>query len=519
MPIKVYLVSFLAQVLIYAHILFLPYSFISSPPHLSLIPTIAYVSTRIITFHDFSKRIHVAGTVKQKYSAEAIYTEWLKFKLDTVNIQTYQVMLTYPNEKKQGFMIDKGGDVIWEFTGINKDSFPDKNDSELIPPYNADSADGNIESGLVYVNYGIYDDFLYLKTRLNISLAGKIGIARYGSIFRGSKVKNAEVFELAGLILYSDPINYALEGIDSNVVYPNTWWLPKSASMYRDVPPKNSLPSIPVYPISYSDAWHLFSGMDGIIVPQEWPGGLNFTYKTGPGFIDSKSEWKVKLDINLKREKRPIYNNLTDISKTLSGNPDIGELGSGSDFFPFMYYAGVTSMDIRYVYNKHIYPEFIYHKAASQLIAILVHYLSDSQIVPLSPASYGYSLTKFYRNIIKDFSTLEFNRICMNDLMAAITYFDSKMTIFQMNSLLPSFTNTTSSNTQNYSVIQTRSLNDKLLIIERDFTPSTSNDQNISHIVNGKSKCKLSSFLVEAIKKHIAVLAFTIKSIADFVDD
>ncbi|XP_065320727.1 N-acetylated-alpha-linked acidic dipeptidase 2-like [Gordionus sp. m RMFG-2023] len=240
---------------------------------------------------DFSKRIHVAGTVKQKYSAEAIYTEWLKFKLDTVNIQTYQVMLTYPNEKKQGFMIDKGGDVIWEFTGINKDSFPDKNDSELIPPYNADSADGNIESGLVYVNYGIYDDFLYLKTRLNISLAGKIGIARYGSIFRGSKVKNAEVFELAGLILYSDPINYALEGIDSNVVYPNTWWLPKSASMYRDVPPKNSLPSIPVYPISYSDAWHLFSGMDGIIVPQEWPGGLNFTYKTGPGFIDSKSEW------------------------------------------------------------------------------------------------------------------------------------------------------------------------------------------------------------------------------------
>ncbi|CAK9301354.1 unnamed protein product [Gordionus sp. m RMFG-2023] len=753
---------------------------------------------------NFSEKVHLAGTVRQKYSAEAIYTEWLKFKLDTVKIQTYQVMLTYPNEKKDNkvSLIDKGGDVIWEFTGINKDSFPDKNDSELILPYNANSADGNIESDLVYVNYGSYDDFLYLKTRLNLSLSGKIGIARYGSIFRGSKVKNAEVFKLAGLILYPDPINFALEGIDSNVVYPNTWWMPESGiqmgtvslfsgdpmtlgypslpSMYRDVPPKNSLPSIPVYPISYSDAWHLLSDMDGSIVPKEWQGGLNLTYQTGPGFIDSKSEWKVKLAVNLKREKRPIYNvigringdiepdryvilgnhrdawayggsdpvsgtaclleisrvfallhkngwnprrtiifaswdaeefglvgsteyveenmkilkeravayinvdncvtgnhsvrinaspllskivyevskmipnpNRAEIglglktvydtwlasSKTLSGNPNIGELGSGSDFFPFMYYAGVTSMDIRYVYNKddmnipnyplyhtrydtfynvhkHIDPEFIYHKAVSQLIAILVHYLSDSQIVPLSPASYEYSLTKFYRNIIKDFnSTLEFSRICMNDLMAAITYFDRKMTIFQNNSLLPSFTNTTSSNTQNYSVIQARSLNDKLMIIEKgfldiyglphkhfyknlilgpsntdinsvsgfpalndllyalqqlsnnsdidskilefwvgdiitdwkscnsgndysndllsytypdlcnftdpsiDFTPSTSNDQNISHIVNGKSKCKLSSFLVEAIKKHIAVLAFTIKSTADFIDD
>ncbi|XP_065320720.1 putative N-acetylated-alpha-linked acidic dipeptidase, partial [Gordionus sp. m RMFG-2023] len=652
------------------------------------------------------------------------------------------------------------------------------------------------KSDLVYVNYGTYDDFLYLKTRLNLSLSGKIGLARYGSIFRGSKVKNAEAFKFAGLILYPDPINFALEGIEVNVVYPNTWWMPESdvqrgsvsdfsgdpmtrgypslPSMYREMPPKNSLPSIPVYPISYSDAWHLLSSMDGAIVPKEWQGGLNFTYKTGPGFIDSKSEWKVKLEINLKREKRPIYNVIGRIngdiepdryviignhrdawtyggsdpvsgtacmleisrvfallhqngwyprrtiifaswdaeefglvgsteyveenmkvlkeraiayinvdncvtgnhsvrinaspllskivyevskmipnpdmterslglktiydtwlasSKSVSGNPNIGELGSGSDFFSFMFYAGVTSMDIRYMnipnyplyhtrydtfYNvhKHIDPEFIYHKAVSQLIAILVHYLSDSQIVPLSPASYGDSLKKFYRNIIKDFgSTLEFNRICMNDLMAAITYFDRKMTIFQNNSLLPSFTNTTSSNTQNYSVIQTRSLNDKLMLIERgfsdtyglphkpllkhlilapsntdhnswtgfpalndllyalqqlsnnseidpkiltfwvgdiitdwnncksgidysndllsytspdlcnftepsiDLTSSTSNDQYISHIVNGKSECKLSSFLVEAIKKHTAVLAFTIKSTADFVDD
>ncbi|CAK9301349.1 unnamed protein product [Gordionus sp. m RMFG-2023] len=228
--------------------------------------------------------------------------------------------------------------------------------------------------------------------------------------------------------------------------------------MYREMPPKNSLPSILVTPISYTDAWHLLSSMNGTIVPKEWQGSLNFTYKTGLGFIDSKSEWKVKLDVNLKREKRHIYNvkgringdiepdryvilgNLRDAwtyggsdpvggtaclleisrvfallhqngkyenskravacinvdncvtgkhsvrinaspllskivyevskmipnpemaeislgletiydtwlanSKTLSGNPNIGELSSESDFFAFMNYAGVTSMDI-----------------------------------------------------------------------------------------------------------------------------------------------------------------------------
>ena len=40
----------------------------------------------------------------------------------------------------------------------------------------------------MYVNYGTSHDFDELK-KLNISLIGKIAIARYGKIFRGDKVK------------------------------------------------------------------------------------------------------------------------------------------------------------------------------------------------------------------------------------------------------------------------------------------------------------------------------------------
>ena len=40
----------------------------------------------------------------------------------------------------------------------------------------------------MYVNYGRKKDFEMLKTDLGIDLEDKIGIARYGKIFRGDKV-------------------------------------------------------------------------------------------------------------------------------------------------------------------------------------------------------------------------------------------------------------------------------------------------------------------------------------------
>ena len=41
----------------------------------------------------------------------------------------------------------------------------------------------------MYVNYGRVEDFHKLERELNISVIGKICIARYGKIFRGTKVR------------------------------------------------------------------------------------------------------------------------------------------------------------------------------------------------------------------------------------------------------------------------------------------------------------------------------------------
>eukprot|EP00057_Strongylocentrotus_purpuratus_P021691 XP_011676165.1 PREDICTED: glutamate carboxypeptidase 2-like [Strongylocentrotus purpuratus] len=81
----------------------------------------------------------------------------------------------------------------------------------ILPPFNAYSAQGVITNDLVYVNYARLEDFQFLEKN-GINLTGKIAIARYGAIFRGDKATFAAQSGVAGLILYSDPKDYAIPG-------------------------------------------------------------------------------------------------------------------------------------------------------------------------------------------------------------------------------------------------------------------------------------------------------------------
>src|SRR3546814_9068690 len=62
---------------------------------------------------------------------------------------------------------------------------------EQLPIYNCFSADGDVTAALVYVNYGLPDDYEYLK-QVGIDVKGKIVIARYGKSWRGIKPKVAQ---------------------------------------------------------------------------------------------------------------------------------------------------------------------------------------------------------------------------------------------------------------------------------------------------------------------------------------
>ena len=73
----------------------------------------------------------------------------------------------------------------------------------------------------VFVNYGTYQDFEDLVAA-NVTLKGKIALAKYGLIFRGLKVKRAQELGMIGCVIYTDPSDDGnVTEENGNKTYPN----------------------------------------------------------------------------------------------------------------------------------------------------------------------------------------------------------------------------------------------------------------------------------------------------------
>jgi len=200
-----------------------------------------------------------------------------------------------------------------------------------LPPYNAYGADGDVTADLVYVNYGMDDDYKELARR-GVDVRGKIVIARYGEGWRGLKPKLAYEHGAVGCIIYSDPHE---DGYSPGNVYPDGAWRPREGvqrgsvedmTLYSGDPltpgigatkdakrlsiaEAKTVLKIPVLPISYGDAQPLLAALAGPVAPVPWRGSLPITYHLGPGPA------KVHLTIASNWGLKPIY----DVIATLKG--------------------------------------------------------------------------------------------------------------------------------------------------------------------------------------------------------
>jgi N-acetylated-alpha-linked acidic dipeptidase len=176
---------------------------------------------------------------------------------------------------------------------------------EQLPTYNAYAVDGDVTAPLVYVNYGVPDDYEELE-RLGVSVKGCIVIARYGHSWRGIKPKVAAEHGAIGCIIYSDPHE---DGYYQGDVYPQGAWRPREGvqrGSVMDMPiypgdpltpgvgatrgvhrlalkDCQTLTKIPVLPVSYGDAQPLLEALGGRVAPDGWRGALPLTYHVGPG--------------------------------------------------------------------------------------------------------------------------------------------------------------------------------------------------------------------------------------------
>ncbi|XP_006903288.1 PREDICTED: N-acetylated-alpha-linked acidic dipeptidase 2 [Elephantulus edwardii] len=281
----------------------------------------------------FTKLPHLAGTEQNLLLAMKIQSQWKKFGLDTAKLVPYDVLLSYPNETNANYIsiVDEHGTEIFKtsYSELAPDGY--ENVTNIVPPYNAFSAQGSPEGDLIYVNYARTEDFFKLEREMNINCTGKIVIARYGKIFRGNKVKNAMLAGAIGIILYSDPADYTAPGVES---YPKGWNLPgtgaqrgnvlnlngagdpltpgypaKEYTFRLDVEEGVGISKIPVHPIGYNDAESILRHMGGPAPPDDsWKGSLNVNYNIGPGFTGNNSLRKIRMHVHNINKITRIYN-------------------------------------------------------------------------------------------------------------------------------------------------------------------------------------------------------------------
>ena len=165
------------------------------------------------TIKALSSQPHHIGSARGKAVAEDILQRFKSYGWDA-EIVTYQVLFPTPKERVLELKGSATYKALLKEPAVKGDATSGQ--TGQLPTYNAWSADGDVEGELVYVNYGLPEDYEYLA-RAGVDVKGKIVIARYGRSWRGSKPKVAQEHGAAGCIIYSDPKE---DGYYNGDVYP-----------------------------------------------------------------------------------------------------------------------------------------------------------------------------------------------------------------------------------------------------------------------------------------------------------
>lgn len=273
-----------------------------------------------------SSKPHHLSSPGSKANAEYILGLYKKWGWDA-EIETSHVLFPTPKTRVLEMTSPTSYKAILKEPRISED--PDSGQKGQLPTYNAYSADGDVSGELVFVNYGLPDDYKELD-KMGIDVKGKIVIAKYGHSWRGTKPKVAQEHGAIGCIIYSDPMDdgyfegdvypkgafkneYGVQrgSVMDMVIYPGDPLTPgigatKDAKRYDRNEAPNLL-KIPVLPISYHDATPLLKALEGPVVPNGWQGGLPFAYHIGPG------KTKVRLRVEFNWDIVPCYNVIAKI--------------------------------------------------------------------------------------------------------------------------------------------------------------------------------------------------------------
>ncbi|XP_075693272.1 aminopeptidase NAALADL1 [Rhinoderma darwinii] len=165
--------------------------------------------------------------------------------------------------------------------------------------------------------------------------------------------------------------------------------------------------------------------------------------------------------------------------------PQLGTLGAGSDYAPFLHYLGISCMDLAYTYDRkkttariypayhtafdtfdytdrHIDPGFTSHRTVARTAGNILLRLADSLILPLGPRDYTETLEDYYNTAEKEFSTkLSARGISLEPLKNAIARY--KKFSEELSKTISELKNAEE------TPLRVRMINDQLMLLERAF--------------------------------------------------
>jgi N-acetylated-alpha-linked acidic dipeptidase len=249
-----------------------------------------------------SAETHVAGSPAQERSRDYVIQQMRAMGLET-EVRAYRAFLPYPTSVKVWRTAPTEKALVLPEPPVADD--PGASAAQY-PTVNGYSGVGDVTGDVVYVNYGLIEDYARLDS-IGVSVRGRIAVARYGRSFRGIKAREAERHGAAALLIYSDPQGDGYvrgdvypdgpmrnrDGVQRGSVFngagdPATPGYASTASAPRLPIERMELPRIPVVPISYGNAAELLAGLREREVPDAWQGGLPFRYHVGPGSVRAR---------------------------------------------------------------------------------------------------------------------------------------------------------------------------------------------------------------------------------------
>lgn len=270
---------------------------------------------------DMSSEPNHVGSPHDKANAEATLALFKSWGWDA-HIETFVVLYPTPIKTTVELVAPEKITLGGQEPPVSAD--PTSANKGMLPPYVAYQGDGDVTGDLVYVNYGMREDYEALERR-GVSVKGKIAIARYGAGWRGLKPRLAADHGAIGCLIYSDPQD---DGYRMSDVYPKGGARPPSGVQRGSVADTTAYPGdpltpevgatseakrltraeaksilrIPVLPMSYGDAVKLLERLGGPQAPANFAGALAITYHLGG---DGKTQ--VHLAVTSDWSLKPLY--------------------------------------------------------------------------------------------------------------------------------------------------------------------------------------------------------------------